>query len=123
MSNTVEGLTGSEICRIIGACSKSGVSSFSHGDLRIDFGSRGGLAMIEGASANPIAGSGQNDTMVKELAMSESDKEFIGALEDHQMMMDDPEGFEQGIIDSHMRGGKDARDERVENIGFERDLS
>lgn len=83
-------LKSTDICNIIKTCAKSGVTNFEFGSIKIGFGE--------------VA---QEVTFVKEgdiipLDITSEDKEFMSELQETQTMMDDPEQWEQNMVDSFM---------------------
>lgn len=92
----------SDICAIIEACTKAGVVSLKWRDLEVTF-------QVPGLSATTDL----PKTYMPEFAPPESgqasiamvDKDLLDDMRRSQLLLDDPAGFEQEVIDSHLRQG------------------
>ena len=114
-----------DICNIIEVCAKAEVSELDFGLLKIKFKSAGTPVpnVWPGMSHTPIPELGTASEPVKPLEISEEDREFLRELEDTQTMMDDPEQWEQNIIDSYLQRNDGVVDERSGHNQAESDLS
>lgn len=91
---------------ILEACKNSGVVTLKCGELEVNFASPGLIPVDLGVSAPytlpnpsspaPLASVPQQTELI--------DKEMLEEMRLSQLMIDDPEQFEQEIIDSHTRG-------------------
>lgn len=96
-----------DICTIIKTCAKSGVTKLEMGLLKIDFQKSDFLEVP--AFVKP--------SQIVPLEVTPEDKEFLSELEETQTMMDDPDQWEQNMIDSFIEkdiGAIDARSRRNE---------
>jgi len=101
----IKGLQGKEICNIIKACANARVKKLKIGDFEVDFLGEGTQPTFAGMPTTepPKLGTVEEP---RQLELSESDKQVFEDLEDAQMMIEDPEGYEQQIIDSHINRHK-----------------
>lgn len=93
-----------DICAIIKSCSQNGVTVFRFGDLSLQFEpieiSRSPVAMPDWPKApyHPEA------SAVAQEKLEQVDKNLVEDMRLSQLLIDDPLGYEQEMIDAHMRG-------------------
>ena len=109
-------LTSREICNIIKACAKAGVSDIKVYGVEITFGSN---AVVEGIQL-PFPGMDTTlpqSGMIEELTpqnteLSLEDRENIRLATESQLALDDPEAFESFMVDELIYGEDKDDDER-----------
>lgn len=111
----IKGLQGKDICDIIKACAKAGVSEFEVGDFRVKFGNPieqvGTQAPNEGThSTPPQSGKTENNNMTPEQQMDVLQKRAIEELAQTQTLIDDPSQFENDLVDDMIFGKGDSND-------------
>lgn len=92
-----------DICNIIKTCAESGVQKFAIGELVIDFQQAGVSAQVWPGMEHTPPNPGTDTEPVNTLELTQVDRELLEELEETQTMMDDPEQFEQNIIDSYLQ--------------------
>jgi len=92
-----------DICNIIKTCAKSGVTELIFGTLKVNF-KQPGMAATETwpGMVHAPPESGTTAEQVKKLALTTEDQELLDELAETQVMMDDPDQFEQSIIDHYL---------------------
>jgi hypothetical protein len=94
-----------EIIKLMQACQKYGVASFTKGDLSVNF-------IVESIPNNPVSSSVYNPALTQQFPdrqiepTPEVENEVLEELRMSQLMLDDPEAYEQMIVDSHMERGR-----------------
>lgn len=92
-SKTKDDFKDGELCNIIRACSASGVTRFRCGELEIDF-----LPVEKMLQEDP-----SHLPRPPVIELSKEDKELMEEMVDYQNLLEDPESYEQKIIDSHIK--------------------
>lgn len=105
-------LTAKEFCRILDTCHKTGVLKLRLGELEVEFGARVAPGSTKVLDQTPEVmsdlGSDNHNTGSKEIEppkdlLTVADKESLEDLARSQLLMDDPTGFEQVMIDDHLK--------------------
>lgn len=98
-----------EICNIIKTCSKNGVTNIKISGIEVNFKDHGNDPANPGMTwPKPTAISKKLDnTPLEALELNENDLEEIKQLELAQQAIDDPVGFEQGVINQFIDGEVD----------------
>lgn len=103
------GVDNFNLCAIISACAKGGVSELKFGVVEVRFFKPtstpthdtpamaiGAVTQIQEISAMPESG--------RPTSVNSFDRELLDDLRLSQLMIDDPQGFEREIVNSHLRG-------------------
>jgi hypothetical protein len=103
----MDNLDAKGICDIIRACDKAGVKQLKLGDMCVTFVEESKeVTPWTGLQNPPVFGSSQADQTEKEpvpqTLMTSEQKDMLRQIEENQLMIDDPMGFEQRMIDSEM---------------------
>lgn len=104
------GVDSFNLCDIINACAKGGVSELKFGSVEVKFfnpstPAQAQLAMDIGAvppqyDTPAMQASRQPETK----SINAFDKDLLEELRMSQLLYDDPHGFEREIVNSHLRG-------------------
>ena len=103
------GVDNLNLCAIISACAKGGVSELKFGVVEVRFFNPtstpthdtpamaiGAVTQFQEISATPESG--------RPTSVNSFDRELLDDLRLSQLMIDDPQGFEREIVNSHLRG-------------------
>lgn len=96
-------LKNASLLDIIDKCKATGVKRFKFGQIELEFGE------TESPSPPIMALPGQESPQNDELLYSDEDRELLQTYHEQQLMIDDPESFEQNIIDGYQRRETDAQ--------------
>jgi hypothetical protein len=105
----------SELCRIIKTCRKHGVDSITIGEVHLEFAvspQRNGEPKSESTSAGPpqtqisVPIQDPRAHINPKSMFTPQDKELMMDLERSQLLIDDPEAFEQVMISEDLENGR-----------------
>ena len=103
----MDNLDAKGICDIIKACDKAGVKQLKLGDMCVTFVEESKVVTpwtdlqnptLNAPPPSPEAG----EKPVPQTLMTAEQKDMLRQIEENQLMIDDPMGFEQRMIDSEM---------------------
>ena len=103
------GVDNYNLCDIINACAKGGVSELKFGNVEVRFYPHQTQDDTRLAAANvPVTrfdvSALQDSEPTTRFRNSSEDSSLLDELRQTQLMIEDPVGFEREIIDSHLRG-------------------
>ena len=98
--NTLHNFDAAAICGIIDTCSKAGVKELTFGELHVSF---------QGSKSEPTKPSDEAEVFnqpneIGDHNVSPLEKEILQDFEDTQEVIDDPDAFEDRIIDGFLNG-------------------
>ncbi len=106
-------LQGKDICDIIKACAKAGVSEFAVGDFKVKFGKapepEGTTAPNEGTHSTPPQ-LGTTEEQNQEQQMDILQERALEDLAQAQVLIDSPGQFEDDLVDALVFGKGEAND-------------
>lgn len=102
-STAINKLTSKQICDILKACDKAKVREFAVGELKVSFFGKGDTGRTFVESKNHVVDLADivHDEQVGE-EISQEDREEMRSA---QLMIDDPLGFEQEMVDGYLEQG------------------
>ena len=98
-----------ELNRLLKACRANGVTEFTLGTMIIKF----GVEYIPSDTVpynKPSKLSALEDRPPEQIIMTAEEEAVLEEIRKSQMMLDDPEAFEQMIIDSHLERAREPLD-------------
>lgn len=120
-----------DLCRIMKQCKDSGVSKFSYEGLVLEF-FNNSEGKLESKSASQMAGPPQIDPTINvpqetpPSLITPQDEELLREAERSQLLIDDPEGYEEQMIAEDLEQGRVTQanedEERDFGRGPEQDL-
>lgn len=88
---------------LIQTCAQNGVSCLRYGDLVINFMDHSQEKDVKSRAAS-FKSTTDRAGQPRPAIIAPEQRQLIEDYEQNQLMLDDPEGFENQIIDSHLRG-------------------
>ena len=99
-----------EFTKLLKACRSSGVTELTLDGMNIKFNVEYIPATTVSYQNQPSKSSTPEDRPPEQIIMTEEEEAVLEEIRKSQMMLDDPEAFEQMIIDSHLERAREPLD-------------